>query len=571
MTRSEQISNQDYNLVDISTQKITEKFGSTYNFSETSIGFLFLVLSSIFKRQEEEIISDITDTFFLKKLDEIDGGPDRGIDAVIIDDENKVVHLFNFKYYEKSFSSLKITKFRGKEVNEIIVFIKDLFEENEEGFSGNSANNRLENKVKEIWAEQKEGAIYKFNIHFVANIFNGLPEQEEKRLYGALEKYKDCVYFDYILANDISNVLTSRTKNISCKFQALSSNFFDKLENGNKALILEISAIDLLRIVSDGSKLRDSIDFDNNEIINSEIEEAVFDENVRVYLKQRTNINKNIKKTALDNSEKGKIFFYNNGITITCDRILHQHGKKSPTITLTNFQIVNGGQTVHALRSAFIEDKDNFEQITVLCKIYETTDKEFKSKIAEYTNSQNPVKDRDIRSIDSVQIKLEEEFKQLGYFYERKRNQHEDESKDKKIDAEKLGQAILTFELGMPAESKNKKSIIFGSKYEEIFNDELSAKQALKVYKLYLDVEKCKAENRKRKPYLMHATYYIMFFIKKLLNKKQVEEATGLYNEALQKIEHVIKKEKQKLGDDYSDAILFKYNRPKDYLTELGL
>jgi hypothetical protein len=58
-------------------------------------------------------------------------------------------------------------------------------------------------------------------------------------------------------------------------------------------LIIEISAIDLLRITTNNLNLRNKIDFEDDEIINSEIEEAVFDDNVRVYLKQRTNINKN--------------------------------------------------------------------------------------------------------------------------------------------------------------------------------------------------------------------------------------------------------------------------------------
>jgi len=568
--RKDQVSNQDYNLIKVSTKKLTEQLGDVYDFSETSIGFQFLVLSKVFKRQEDEIIEDITDTIFLQKLNNIDSGPDRGIDAIIINNEENIIHLFNFKYTERELDKIKTQNFPGNEVNEIIVFLKDLYEKNETGFSKNSANNRLEEKVKEIWKRQDKGIVFTFKIHFVASLFQGLAEQEEKRLNFELSNYKGDVSFEYILISDISDILINRTEKINGKFKALSKNFFDKSEGGNRALILEMSALDLLKITTNNLELRNKIEFEYSEIINSEIEEDIFDDNVRVYLKQRTNINKNIKKTVLDENEKTNIFFYNNGITITCDKISYQ-GQRSPTITLENFQIVNGGQTIHALRSAFEENQDNFEEITILCKVYQTDNTNFKSKIAEYTNSQNPVKDRDIRSIDLIQIKLEEEFRQLGYFYERKRSQHENEERNKKIDSEKLGQALLSFNLEMPAEAKDKKRIIFGDKYDEIFNDDLLAGDALNIFNLYLEIEKKKLENKTKKPYLMYATYYVMFFIKKLNNKDEEQRLIELYDVALERIEYIIEKEKIKLGNEYLDAVLFKSNRPKDYLTELKL
>lgn len=424
--------------------------------------------------------------------------------------------------------------------------------------------------MKEIWRKQEDG-VYDIKIHFVANLFCGLADQEEKRLVSDLENYGGEISFSYTLVRDISDVLTNRSKKINGKFRALSTNFFDKIEGGNRALILEMSVLDLLRITTKKSELRENVESeDRGEIFNADIEESLFDDNVRVYLKQRTNINKNIKKTALDEEERANIFFYNNGVTITCDEILYQ-GKRSPTITLKNFQIVNGGQTIHALRNAFDEDQSGFEDITILCRVYQTNNNDFKSKISEYTNSQNPVKDRDIRSIDLVQIKLGEDFKQLGYFYERKRGQYENEDKFKRVDSEKLGQALMAFNLEMPAEAKDKKRIIFGDKYEHVFNDTLLAEDALVIFNLYKLIEKKKLENKTTKPYLMYATYYIMFFIKKLSMLGDEENLIKYYDEAVEKIEHIIQKEKEKLKDNYLDSVLFKTNRPKDYLTELNL
>src|SRR5437764_14793136 len=82
----------------------------------------------------------------------------------------------------------------------------------------------------------------------------------------------------------------------------------------------------------------------------------------------------------------------------------------------------------------------------------------------------SPVNTRDIHSIDIEQINLEREFEALGLFYERKRAQFEDKSILKRVDAEKCGQCYLAFYEEMPLEAKNRKGMIFGSKYDVIFN-----------------------------------------------------------------------------------------------------
>lgn len=572
MTREIQISNQEYVLVKSTTNKTTQEFGSTYNFTENSIGFQFLVLGRVFELQEDEIVEAITDTIFLQKLTSEDSGPDRGADAIQIDIDNKIIHIFNFKYTDKDIEKVRTSFFQGLEVNNIIVLIKDIFEKNTSGFSGNTSNTKLEEKVKEIWEYQNKGIIFKFQIHFVANLFKGLTSPEDLRFADDIKNYRGDVSFDYILTSDISDKIISRPKLINSKIKAIGSNYFLKEQFNTRALIMEILAVDLLRITSDNESIRENVVADYGDILLSHLEKGVFDDNVRVYLKQRTTINKNIKQTALTEEGSHKFFFYNNGVTITCDKIDYQN-TKNQIISLTNFQVVNGGQTINALRHAFIENQEYFDEMTVLCKIYETNDSVFKTRIAEYTNSQNPVSNRDIYAIDSVQIKVGEELKNFGYFYERKKNQFDSEDREKRIDSEKVGQALLAFDLEKPAEAKNKKSIIFGQDYSNIFNDKLVASKVLEVVGLYREIEKKKIENASIRSYLMHSSYYIMFFIKKIYDKKEDPsiKLMDLYEEAVEKIEFIIGKEKERLGDDYLDAVLFKANRPKEYLAELGL
>ncbi len=565
------ISHQDFQIVKSSVEKSTKSFGATYNFNENSIGFQFLVLEKIYNLQEDEIIESITDTIFQGKLGR-DAASDRGVDAVKIDEENKEIHLFNFKYSNTDFEKLKGNNFEGKEVDKILAFVQDVYQKNIDNFSGSKVNNLLREKVQEIWRLNDTGISFKYRIHFVSNLFKGLVEDEDERLAITLKSYRGEVVHDYILIQDIVDKIIQRTEKISSKFRALNQNFFDKSDSGRRALIIEIPGIDLLRIISDDASVRDNCDCSNEDIIKSSINENAFSDNVRLYLKDKTNVNNNIKNTALDETERAKIFFYNNGITITCEKIDYQ-GSRNPVITLRDLQVVNGGQTIHALRSAFEEKQDGFDNITLLCKIFETNNIEFKNKIAEYTNSQNPVSDRDIRSVDSIQIKLEQDFMLLGYSYARKKFQHEDVEKSKRIDAEKLGQALMAFCLEMPAEAKNKKSLIFGEKYDLLFNSKLIASNALKILNLYKEIENRKLKNKDTNPYLLHATYYVMFFCKKIsmFEKNKSEDFIYFYDKALSKISLIIEKEKEKLKDNYSDAVLFKSNRPKEYLADLDL
>jgi len=61
-----------------------------------------------------------------------------------------------------------------------------------------------------------------------------------------------------------------------------------------------------------------------------------------------------------------------------------------------------------------------------------------------------------------------------------------------------------------------------------------------------------------------------MYFIKILNKDTKSDELISLYDEALQDIEYIRNKEKSILNDDFSDAVLFRGNTPKTYLSELG-
>lgn len=559
---------QDFQLIKTAVEKTKEDYGERYNFSnDSSIAFCWFVLENIFNLKEDEIDEALTDTSYLKRQNR-DSADDSGIDAVIINDEENIVYLINFKYTE-DFENSKNKHFPSNECSKVLVFLENLF--NRE--ISNEINKTLKEKCQEIFSIQEGGKLLQFKLHYISNYFQGLQKDKIEGFKNNLKNRKiskdistECLQID----NLVEEIINTNSL-IDARIKSIAGNFFEKSEGGNRALIMELYAKDIVRIVSNDESLRNDTQASLEKIREAKIDEKAFNENVRIYLHQKTNINKSIKSTAIDETESSNFFFYNNGITITCELFKYQ-GKKDVPIILKNIQVVNGGQTIHSLKEA-LSESDNIENVSLLCKIYQTSNKELKASIAEFTNSQNPVKNRDIRSIDEIQIKLEKEFQLLGYYYERKKDQYKIYPKEKRLDSEKIGQILFAYN-GKPGEAKNRKSLIFDSEYDNIFGSKANAKDILKKYNLYLFIEDKKRTLEEKYSFLKYATYYILYFCSILIDKEEYDierDKEIIYQKSLENIKNIVEKEKNKQGEKFLESVLFKGNVPKNYLSELLL
>jgi len=568
---------QDFSLV----RTHVEQFTKDYELENNSLGFMFFVIDLILGLQEDEIEEAITDTSYLKFSGK-ESGHDRGIDALYIDDSQKpaVVHFFNCKYVEFNKTG---NNFPAGEIDKILGFIAGLIG----GDTGikDTVNAHLYSKVLEIWDLYKN-QYPKFVIHICSNHYHPFEDGEKKRFEREIGKYSNFNVAYELMPDFVSSLTRKGKQTVNAKLRAIDQNLFEKADGDIRALIANIDARELLKILVDDEDIRLNTDLaDYSALHSSSILEDAFEDNVRVYLKQRSRINQNIKSTALSD-EAFRFFYYNNGITITCTHFQYPKMMRNPIIELENLQIVNGSQTLHALYDAFIENPENFGHIDLLCRIYETSKEELSISIAEYTNSQNPVKSRDIRSNDYVQKKIDKELQSLGYFYERKRGQHIGKPKGKRIDAEKAGQALFAFRNKMPAEAKNNKQLIFADKYDEIFSDQITAEDILTSIQLFNDVELRKLKKKKEiadhpkkynaESFILHSTYYIMYAISELADARKItkdlknyNDILCLYDEAVELIKKAIEVEKENLGNAYSHNKFFKSNRPKFYIQDV--
>jgi len=166
----------------------------------------------------------------------------------------------------------------------------------------------------------------------------------------------------------------------------------------------------------------------------------LLEQNVRVFLQARGNVNRGLRNTIENIPEM--FFAYNNGITATAESIETEESPNGLLLTgMRNFQIVNGGQTTASIHAALRNREADLDRIFVQMKLsIVNSDKaiEIVPKISEYANTQNRVSAADFFSNHPFHIRMEEfsrrlyapskdgTFRQSKWFYERARGQYQD-------------------------------------------------------------------------------------------------------------------------------------------------
>ena len=166
----------------------------------------------------------------------------------------------------------------------------------------------------------------------------------------------------------------------------------------------------------------------------------LLEQNVRVFLQARGNVNRGLRNTIANNPEM--FFAYNNGITATAESIETVESTNGLLLTgMRNFQIVNGGQTTASIHAALRNNEVDLDKVFVQMKLsIVNSDRamEVVPKISEYANTQNRVSAADFFSNHPFHIRIETfsrrlyapskdgTFRQSKWFYERAHGQYQD-------------------------------------------------------------------------------------------------------------------------------------------------
>lgn len=227
--------------------------------------------------------------------------------------------------------------------------------------------------------------------------------------------------------------------------------------------------------------------------------ERLLERNIRRYLGLQGNrVNEGIRHTLMS-EEKNNFYFYNNGITLTCDSFSYnalQNGDYQ--VRIENLQIINGGQTCMTI-SKTLQEPSLLHQSTqayVLLRLYQlpSDNDDLVQKITYATNSQNPVDLKDLRANDERQQRLEIDIQQLGFNYRRKRSDTSTRSTTD-ITSGVAAEAILSVWQEKPQQAKFFAREHFGKLYDSIFTAQLNVAQVVLAVQLYRI-----AENRRKRP-----------------------------------------------------------------------
>lgn len=488
----------DFKLLNIKCQSyyniLENEFNKTFNLPSEKhkerFGFYLFMLESICNIKDTfDLVDLITDqefnTFIYNKKDE-----DFGVDAIFIDEENNFINFFNFKFRDK-FNDQK-----QQGINETFLstkFTNAIIANDVVGLSG-----KIKAIAEEVINKLNGNEIWKLRLYAISNEskeldVNSIEIRQLKDLYD-LETIP-------IGLDTISKYMSIRPEPIDSIIHIDKDSILPFVESSlssSKSYIIRITASDLIRITCNDSTFRNNYKMEDFQPLSSTLMDynLLFD-NVRGLI-VRSRFNENIFKTLKD--EPSKFFMYNNGLTITANDIVSEdtNANKKVKISISDFQVVNGGQTLRTLHRFNQLDKDNITKYLsnceILLRVFKTSPtSNIRNKIAEFTNSQNAISNIDLKSLSSEQIQIEQFLDEHNIIYARKIGDTGITTNKKyihKISMEKFGQIMFSVQ-GYPEKASNQKKQIFDKYYSQVFNEpNFDISRSADFVKRYFEIKK---------------------------------------------------------------------------------
>lgn len=532
-----------------------ENYKYISNIEKDEWAFNYWVLDKLFYEDEELVEEKIVDYH------------DLGIDAYEIYEDTKDIFLIQNKYYSETTG---ITAEYVK--NDFLLRAITALE---------NGTYKKSDELQGAFSKYKDSA--DFTVHLQLFVTNNIHNKEAddyvKKFNISHPKYIAKIFY----LDDIEERYYGET-------QQIKKNIFVKVESVNKGTILNIN--------TEGYKLENVIDaryvltpvVSVYRLYRDSIEKGypIFDKNIREYLGNK-GVNKSIYRTLLDEEDRKNFFYYNNGITVICDKMTKIVTQPSDynmnaVFTIDNPQIVNGCQTVNSIYEALKNIDPNklekeFKDTFVMLKILEidrddNADSKLYKDIVKYTNSQNSIDEKTFVANTDTFIRLQNEFEAKGFLLLIKQsdknkfaNKYKVATKLKELSSERINrfglneikkandayiplekflQVINAFVAGGYVAYVKKSSMLkFGSEQYQtainfIKNGQVTNEVMLDLYMLYKRAEQTKKEkNDSRTP----IPYYLIDgfakyeccgrnpekIVEQLCNKDKVNKVINLY------------------------------------------
>lgn len=527
----------DFKILDQKCFRIFQLASSILEFDEKIInnldeqakkrfGFYYLILQYVLGINDyDELTSLICDQEFNSKLLN-DNSLDKGIDAVYVNEDERIISVFNFKFREK----FKLDK--EQSINEILNSEKffNAVDKGRKSFKG-----KIGEAAKRIIECNDSSEVWKTFFYVVSN--ENISIDRESETIKDLEEVHGITVCPIGL-NEIVDFMSMHPKAINADLLLPSESVISYSEDSlssDISYILCICLTDLIRITSDNSTLREDTNLEDDSRLSSvDVEKDVLYENVRGYI-LRSKYNENILRSLGEEPEK--FFFYNNGLTIVAKDINSQkvNSNKKVRLQIKDFQVLNGGQTLRTIHKFNRINRENIKklsQASVLVRVMKVAEDDLKSKISEYTNSQNAISRMDLKSMRTEQVQLQSFLSSHNILYIRKNGDTGEDNKDYKctVNIEQMGQILYAVK-GYPGQVSNKKKDIFTKEYDALFcTDDLLSNQTIEYIQAFFKIKK-EYETRGR---IMNLKLFFILYLSVNLGRTDYKELIDEFEKYLE-------------------------------------
>ncbi|TAE58849.1 MAG: abortive phage resistance protein [Nostocales cyanobacterium] len=505
-------------LTDIIKQQATEELNINDPGKLKSLAFVYFCVQTIL---------DLDDSNSFDCL--MEGGGDFGVDAIHISEEHDgefTVSLFQAKYKNDLQGN---ANFPENGINALINAIRFLFDPSAKL---EHINQRLLTKVEEARSLIRDGYIPQVRA-LACN--NGIQWNQSSQEAIDRAGFGDQVTWEHVNHERLIKILQA-SRPVKDTLQ-LSGKAVVEDMNFSRVLVGRISVAEIAALIERHG-------------------ERLLERNIRRYLGLQGNrVNEGIRDT-LNSDERNNFYFYNNGITLTCDKFSYNALQNSDhQVQVENLQIINGGQTCMTIFKT-LQDSDLLQQNNqayLLLRLYQlpSDNDDLVQKITYATNSQNPVDLKDLRANDHLQQRLEMDIKQLGFNYRRKRSDTSARSTTE-ITSGVAAEAVLAIWRHKPHQAKFFTREHFGKLYDAIFTEHLNGAQVVIAVQLYRI-----AENRRKRWHPNDPTcvsYGGSYFITMQMGKRLLHEM----NLQIEQINHC----------NFHDANLLIEQKGEDYFND---
>ena len=331
------------------------------------------------------------------------GSRDKGVDAVFIDHETRSVFLLQGKYRQTS----KIVAESRSDIIALADLGKTLLSDDAEIFKALISN--ADETVADS-LNQARSAIrrrdYRLNLQFVTTGKISVTHRDEAEQ--RVREWQNASFIAYSrqdllrLMQDYIEGAAPPIPSVTLDIQGGEVFKRDDEKTGITSWIFTMSGSDVGNLFN-------------------KIGIRLFARNIRGFL-GTTEVNRGMQATLKE--EPQYFWYFNNGVTIVCDRAEQIRKASTDQIRVSNAQIINGQQTTRSLAQY------KGREAKVLIKLVEiprdsqdghSTYSHVVSEIVSATNWQNAISQSDLKANDVEQVRIEREFRKLNYQYLRKK------------------------------------------------------------------------------------------------------------------------------------------------------